>query len=179
MLGNLLASGLSSNMSTLGLMKDFISGDLKETIENGFIGLMLFLDSIVYKFAAMLYSLFYKIASVQLFKNEMYEELAQRIYIIMGVVALFAVSIALLKALVNPDDIGKTLIKSYKTLITSLILLVLMPTIFNTAFYVQSAIISDRFIEKLFGMDMDENAKDGNDKYNQNIYDICTFGKDG
>ena len=97
----------------------------KEILEYGFMGLMLFIDGLVYKLISSLFTLFEALAGVQMLSNEMYEQIANRIYLFIGIIALFAVTVSLLKSLVNPDEVNKGVIKSFKSLVTSLILIIL------------------------------------------------------
>ena len=157
--------------------KEEIVESVKETAERGFLGLMLFLDSVVYKLASLLYSFFYKLAGAQIFANEVYDGISKRLYLFMGVIALFVFSFALLKAIVNPDELGKAVIKSFKSLITSIVLLILMPTLFDYAFSFQSAVLNDRIIDQIFNFNLYENSESINDTYGQNMNDLCNLSK--
>lgn len=138
----------------------------------GFIGICGIIDGIAFRLVSVLFQLFFSLAEVQLLSNSVYEAIADRVYLFVGVIALFAVTVSLLKALVNPDEINKGVIKSFKALVTSLALLILMPTIFEYAYSFQKAIISDNIIGKIFQIDLGNDANEGS------MFEMCTFDDD-
>lgn len=142
----------------------------------GFIGLMLSIDGLLYTVVSYLFRLFNILATNQLLSNEVYQAISSRIYLFVGIVALFTFSIALLKALVNPEELNKTPIKSFKAMVTSIILIVLLPTIFNYVFLFQEAIISDGTITHFFDIDL-SNSKNGHDT-SDTMEEICKDEED-
>lgn len=145
----------------------------KEVLEYGFMGLMLFIDGLVYKLISSLFTLFEALAGVQMLSNEMYESIANRIYLFVGIIALFVITVSLLKSLVNPDETNKQVVKSFKSLVTSLILIILLPSIFKYAYSFQTAIIQDNIIGKIFHFDLVEKNTDST-----SMTDMCNFTKD-
>lgn len=137
----------------------------------GFIGLMLSIDGLLYTVVSWLFRLFNVLATNQLLSSEVYQAISNRVYLLVGVVALFTFSIALLKALVNPEELNKTPIKSFKAMVTSIILVVLLPTIFNYAFLFQEALISDGTITRFFDIDL-SHTKNGRDT-SDTMAEIC------
>ncbi len=115
----------------------------------GFTGLFLFIDAIIYWFISILFGLFETLASARIFTQSMYQDFANKIYVVIGVVMLFYLTYALLKSLINPDDIGKNTSKIAINLIVSLILLGVVPIIFDYAFNIQDAIIEEHVIDRL------------------------------
>ena len=91
----------------------------------GFFSIFLYIDSVVYKIVSMLFSVFFSLAELQLLKDDAYQAISSRIYLLVGIVALFSITISLLKALVNPDNLGKGTISSFKNLIVSMLLVIL------------------------------------------------------
>lgn len=152
-------------------MKNIISFffPVADILERGITGLLLLIDGILYSFLSTLFKLFYALAEVQLLDSSVYEKIADRVYLFVGVIALFGISIGLLKALVNPDELNKGVIKSFKALITSIILLILMPTIFKYAYSFQHAVIADGVIEKIFQVDL------GNNNNADSMFEMCSF----
>lgn len=148
-------------------------------LANGIMAFLLIIDGAVYYFASVLYSLFYKLASVQLLTNDIYDALAERIYILIAVIALFVFSFNILKALVDPDQLEKGVVKSFKSLVTSILLIILMPTIFSYVYSAQAAIFSDNLIENFFDIHMENNANAPSDDipdYSQlSADDYCDF----
>lgn len=144
-----------------------------DVFERGLSGALAVLDGFVYRIVSLLFELFYALANAQLLNNEMYEAISTKIYVFIGVIALFTLSFSLLKTLVSPDEVGKTTIKSFKTLVTSIILLMLMPTIFQYAFSFQNAIMKDDVIGKIFQINI--NQTDGKANNEKSMREMCNF----
>lgn len=132
------------------LIAGIFTDSIKNMFEYGIFSLLLYIDSVVYKIVSMLFSVFYSIAELQLLNSDVYEAIANRVYLLVGVIALFAITVSLMKALVNPDNFAKGTITSFKNLVISILLVILMPTIFKYAFSLQTAIISDGVIANVF-----------------------------
>lgn len=132
------------------LIAGIFTDSIKNMFEYGIFSLLLYIDSVVYKIVSMLFSVFYSIAELQLLNNDVYEAIANRVYLLVGVIALFAITVSLMKALVNPDNFAKGTITSFKNLVISILLVILMPTIFKYAFSLQAAIIGDGVIANVF-----------------------------
>ena len=128
-------------MLTLGILSNLFT--------HGLNGLFLLLDSLVYWVVSILYELFYDLASSKIIKNSVYQELSERILVVVGVVMLFYLAYSLLKALVNPDELNKVTGKIVVNLVISLILMTVVPTLFNYAFKIQNIIIKDQVIDKI------------------------------
>ena len=74
--------------------------------------------------------------------------------VIIGVFALFYLAYALLRALVNPDELQKQTPKIVGNLVISLVLLGVTPMIFDYAMKLQNLIISENIIGNLiYGQD--------------------------
>lgn len=116
----------------------------------GFFSIFLYIDSVVYKIVSMLFSVFFSLAELQLLNDDAYQAIASRVYLLVGIVALFSITVSLLKALVNPDNLAKGTITSFKNMIISILMVILMPTVFKYAFSFQAAIINDGIINNLF-----------------------------
>lgn len=144
-----------------------------DVFSRGLYGVLGVLDGLVYRLISLLFELFYALANAQLLNNEMYEEISNKVYVFIGVIALFTLSFSLLKSLVNPDDAGKATIKSFKTLITSIILLILMPTIFQYAFSFQNAIMKDDIIGKIFQININQTS--GKENKSKSMHEMCSF----
>lgn len=149
-----------------------------DTIARGFIGICGILDGLVYRLVSILFQLFFALARVQLLDNSVYRAIADRVYLFVGIIALFGVSVSLLKAIVNPSELNKSVINSFKSLITSLFLIILMPTIFEYAYSLQGAIIEDDIIGKIFQIDINEYKKDGESLIqtdSESMFEKCSF----
>ena len=110
--------------------------------------ILLFLDSVVYWAVSMCYQLFVKLATFRLFDDSFFSEFANRIYSILGVFMLFYLAYALLNALINPEKLtgDKGVSKIASNLVISLILLGLIPTIFDYAYRLQNYVLSSNII---------------------------------
>jgi hypothetical protein len=150
----------------------------KKAFEYGFIGLCTVIDGIAYRLVSLFFKLFYALAENQLLDSSIYRAIESRVYLFIGVIALFTLSVSLLKALVNPDEINKGVIKSFKSLITSIILVILTPTIFTYAFSIQSAIFSDNIIGRIFQIDLNDYKETGETKIvnsESSMSQVCNF----
>lgn len=138
-------------------------------LDNKLAQLFLLLDSALYQAVSWLYSLFLKIAQTEIFSNSVYENFAQRVYVVLGVVMLFVLAYSLLTAIVNPDNLtkgDKSMSKVATKLVTSLIIIGLLPTVFDYAHRLQNFILDQNLIGVLlFGsqeMDVEVNRCDEN-----------------
>ncbi len=113
--------------------------------------LCLLVDSKIYGFFAKLYSFYIDLASRRIFNQEAIDSLANRIYIFVGIIALFFLAYTLLKTLVDPEKGlkeggGKLVFK----IASSLIMLLLVPVIFEFGYKVQEIIINENVLGKIF-----------------------------
>lgn len=120
-----------------------------EALATGVVGLLLLIDSVVYGFLSTLFSLFESLAGAEILNQSVYHEISQRVYVVIGIVALFFIVYSLLRALVNPDELNKTTSKIATNTIISLVLIGLIPTFFEKAFEIQNAIIDDNIIANI------------------------------
>lgn len=127
--------------------------------------ILLWLDSVVYKFIAICYEMFIFLATEPIFDEEFFSDFARRIYAILGVFMLFYLAYALLNALVDPEKLSKgdkSVSKMAMNLVISLVLLGLSPSIFNYAYRLQNYILSSNLLGAvILGTDTD-NAKSTN-----------------
>ena len=115
----------------------------------GLTGVFLFLDGLVYWLISVLFALYEALAGAEIVNQSTYQSIVNNFYVIIGVVMLFYVAYSLLKSLINPDEFEKTTSKVALNLVVSLILLGVMPTIFNYAFDFQKIIIEENVIDTL------------------------------
>ncbi len=113
--------------------------------------LMLAIDSILYGLFGWLYSIYVELANARIFSDEIVQDFTNRIYIIIGVVALFAVAYSLLHSIINPDDAKKSAgFEIFKRLLIAIILVPLIPVLFNFLYGFQYAILNRNVITDLF-----------------------------
>ena len=73
----------------------FLLGDV---LKKGFIGIILTLDTLIYGLISSAFKVFMAIASARLLSSDAYYTIANKLYLIIGVVMLFVLSYAMLKA---------------------------------------------------------------------------------
>lgn len=114
--------------------------------EYGLTGVFLFIDGIVYWCVSKLFSLFVALAGAEIITSDMYAEIVQRFEVIIGVVMLFYIAYALLKSIINPDELSKNTSGIVKNFIITIVLLTIVPVIFDYAFRIQNVIITENKI---------------------------------
>lgn len=131
-------------------MNLFILGSwnwLWETIN----GLFLVICNLIYSLISWLYQVFDAVAKVNLFSEETFDEITSRIYVVMGIAMLFVFAYNIILMIINPDDkktTGNTG-KLVKETIISLVLIILLPTIFNYMYIFQNNILDSQIIGKI------------------------------
>ena len=118
-------------------------------INNIFNSLWLMICDTIYSFISLLYQVFEKVASVNLFNQEIFDKITGRLYIVIAIAMLFIFAYNIILAIVNPDGKDKGmggLGKSVKETIISLVLIVLLPTIFNWLYVFQTHVLESNII---------------------------------
>lgn len=126
----------------------FLLGDV---LKKGFIGIILTLDTLIYGLISSAFKVFMAIASARLLSSDAYYAIANKIYLIIGVIMLFVLSYAMLKAIVNPDE-GK---KSFgpgliKRIVIAVVGLAIAPALFNLMYQVQGLVLEHNVLGKIF-----------------------------
>lgn len=119
-------------------------------------GIYSFLITIVgalYNLVATLFELFSMLSKVATVDKDIYGNVIDNFYLIIGVVMLFVIAFSMLKAMINPDDNKETGNggKVVKNFVTSVVILLVLPTIFNFAFSFQFSIVDYGTIGRIFG----------------------------
>jgi len=98
----------------------------------------------IYNVIGYIYEIFLLLAKTNIFSQENYSELVEKIYVLLGVIMLFVLAYNLLTFVVDPDKNkeGKSVEKILKNLVFSLIMIILCPSIFTFAFQVQGALLA-------------------------------------
>ncbi len=127
--------------------------DALNTIQTGIFWLLLQIDAIIYNFANWLYQIILMLANGNLLENDdLVGELLNRIYVIVGVIVLFLVAYSLLRSMVNPDEALKGKESPTKILlnvISSVVLIAIVPYIFTFAMDFQSSLLRQNTIGRL------------------------------
>ena len=122
-------------------------------IKEAVVSIFLFLDAIVYSFISYVYQIFLVLAgSNSIVDDSFIDGFVERLYMIIGVVALFIIAYSLLKMMVNPDEglKGKNSpTKIIFNIISSIVLVALIPTIFDFAYAVQNSFLTQNTIGRL------------------------------
>ena len=108
----------------------------------------------IYKFIPNVYSIFYNIANTRLFQegDTTVQQLSANIYVLVSVVMLFAFSVTILSAIVNPDllsDKKKGVAAIFKRSIIGLVLIVVIPFAFDEMYKIQENVMDNNLIEKI------------------------------
>lgn len=121
------------------------------------------LDIVVYWLLELIYSLFIAISSAGIFSQATIQSFATRIYVFLGLIMVFKVSISLVTYIMNPDNFSKgdvgapALLKGF---IFALVGIVLVPYAFEIAYSFQRVILKENVIGNLIlGMGHDENSE--------------------
>lgn len=141
------------------------------------------IDTAIYSFIDQLYWLFSMLSEASIFTQAQIEDFASRIYVLVSIIMLFRLGFSFITYIVNPDSFtdkqkgGAALIKK---IVIAIALLVSVPTIFNEAYYLQSAIIESNAIDKvLLGDTYTQNTE--SDKFDRSkalsTYAFFTFFK--
>lgn len=115
-----------------------------ETISNALRELAIRIDSIVYWFVEVILQLIMDLSKVEIFTQTTINTFAKRIYIILGLIMVFKMMISFIQILIDPDtltDKEKGAGAILKRVVISLILIVLVPSIFSTARKIQTYVL--------------------------------------
>ena len=127
------------------------------------IGLLMWIDTIIYGFVDYVYDIFNALAKVNLFKTEDYQTIVSRIYVVLGLIMLFVLAYSLLKAVINTDEFEKgesSFPKLIKNVVVSLAIIAILPTAFTVAFNFQNAVLNKNTIPGLvFGVNSEDYNK--------------------
>ena len=115
-------------------------------------GVLIRIDGAIYNLICYVYEIFYYLATLNIFTEEHYQGIVSRIYVVLGLFMLFVLAYSLLKAIINPDDYAKSdqsFPKLIKNVVVSLVIIVLLPTVFSVAFNIQNAVLNNNTIPKI------------------------------
>lgn len=106
----------------------------------------------IYNLIVYMYKIFYSLATTRFLKDDFIQQFSSNIYVLVSAVMLFAFSITILSAIVNPDlltDNKKGVSALFKRSIIALALMVLVPFAFNELYDIQDSVMSNSLIEKI------------------------------
>ncbi len=134
------------------LLMSLSFSDVWTTIVGVLYTIFLMINSFIYDLINFTYQIFLALASAQIFTADQYQTMAQKVYVVIGVVALFFVAYALLRAIADPEGSSKgdmAVGKVVPNLLKAIILIAFTPTIFNIAYNLQNVIIMNNVIPAL------------------------------
>lgn len=116
------------------------------------IGAFAAIDKIIYWFVEKLYELFILISEAGVFSQSTIQEFSKRIYVFLGLIMIFQVTISLVNYIINPSTFddknigGAALIKNAAI---SLVGIVLVPYVFEAAYSLQRIVLKENVIGNL------------------------------
>lgn len=129
------------------------------------------LDKVIYGLIDDVYGLLLQLTRTSVFSEESIHQFAERIYALVGIFMLFKVTVSLVNYVLNPDDFTdkeKGLGSIVKHVILALVMVVLVPYIFNEAFELQSIILEENTIMNLvFGSPSERQLNISNSSYTE------------
>lgn len=133
-------------------------------MEGLFRKIAIYLCKPIYCLIVYMYKIFYNIATTRFLQSEIVQEISANIYTLVSVVMLFAFSVTILSAIVNPDLLsdGKKGVKAvFKRAIIALMLIVVIPFAFDELYKIQETIMKKSLIEKIVvGIEYNCNSSD-------------------
>lgn len=110
------------------------------------------LCGLIYPLIPPLYGVFYDLANAQFFTEGTISTVSNNLYILVSVVMLFTFAVTLIKSIVNPDmltDSKKGTTGFIKRAGLSLVIIALIPWVFDQMYSIQSQILQNNLIEKV------------------------------
>ena len=133
-------------------------------MEGLFRKIAIYLCKPIYCLIVYMYKIFYNIATTRFLQSEIVQEISANIYTLVSVVMLFAFSVTILSAIVNPDLLsdGKKGVKAvFKRAIIALMLIVVIAFAFDELYKIQETIMKNSLIEKIVvGIEYNCNSSD-------------------
>lgn len=129
-------------------------------IGEAFIALLMVIDTWVYNLVSSSYKIFMALSGARLLSSDAFASIANKLYIIVGVVMLFVLSYAIIKAIIDPDQMTKGELggpKIIKSVMVAVIGLGIAPVIFNMMYQAQGIILENNVLGKIF-FRTDDNA---------------------
>lgn len=112
------------------------------------------IDIIIYEFIGNIYDFLLDLAQIRLFGSGEIKEFATNIYVLLGIIMLFKITVILMGIIVSPtrafhEKEGYAAPMASKIVIT-LVILIAAPSLFDFAYEIQNAVLREGVITKLF-----------------------------
>ena len=133
-------------------MNLFLLGNkFTEALADTWYSIWLSLNDMVYRIIELLYKVFMAVTNVNLFSDEAFDKITSRVYIVMAIAMLFIFAYNIILMIINPDDkksTGQTT-QFVKDVVISLVLIILLPVIFNYMAVLQRHILNSNIIGQI------------------------------
>lgn len=119
------------------------------------------LDNVLFNFIPTVYDLLISISRTSILSQGQIKQFADRIELFLGIFMLFKVSFSLITYILNPDefsDKSKGFGKLWMNIIVSLIMLVIVPYIFNMAYQLQAMLLEENTLAIIILGETEDNA---------------------
>ncbi len=139
----------------------------------------------IYRLIKYIYYIFYNLANTRFLDSEIISQFSSNIYVLVSVVMLFAFSVVILSAIVNPDLLGdnkKGVTALFKRSILALVMMVAVPLLFDILYAVQANIMDNSLIEKIIvgtGISCQVDGGVEGDEATENAEEKCKSGGNG
>lgn len=132
-------------------MKFFILGGIGKWISDAWMGIWIVINQMLYSIIELLYRVFVAVSNVNLFDRDVFDSFTNRMYIVIAMAMVFIFAYNLVLMIINPEDKKGTgqATKLVKETIISLVLVILLPTIFNYMAIFQKDVIDSQIITKI------------------------------
>ena len=133
----------------------------------------------IYNVAAAAFKIFLILATGEVVSPSTYNDIIKNFYIVIGIIMLFVLAFSLLKGMVNPDDQKNgtsTIKKIILNLVSSGIIMAVLPTIFAFAYDFQdSVLLTQNTIGRFFNYGSLESTEGGNtiDEIGKGAYSVA------
>ncbi|MDD4036062.1 MAG: hypothetical protein PHS45_01905 [Bacilli bacterium] len=111
------------------------------------------IDTTVYKFVGDIYDFLINLAQVQFFRTEQINNFYTRLYVLVGIIMLFRIVFILMGIVVNPGrafhEKEGTAIPMASRVVTTIVLILVVPYLFSLAYRFQSVILEEGVIGRL------------------------------
>lgn len=119
------------------------------------IRIFLAIDTLIYFFVAQAYEVFMLVANAKLFdsNNTVIDRITTNIYTVLGVAMLFVFAYNILNLIINPDKLSdrsdNSVLGIIKNLVISLIIIALLPQIFNYTYKFQNRVLQSGVLSSI------------------------------
>lgn len=132
-------------------MNLFMVGGFLKFVSDAWMGIWIVINQMLYSIIELLYRVFVAVANVNLFDKDIFDSFTNRMYIVIAMAMVFIFAYNLILMIINPEDKKGTgqATKLVKETIISLVLVILLPTIFSYMAIFQKDVIDSQIITKI------------------------------